>query len=399
MKKICLIITLALLAVLRQPQPAYAQNQSDTVVYLLTCNPGTETKSIYGHSALRIIDRYSGTDTVYDWGVFNSGTPGFKLKFAKGQLNYMLQSSEANTFLQTYSSEGRGVTSQRINLNPDDVRKLLYLINENLKPENASYQYSLFYDNCATRIRDLLEQAADGKIHYPSGIDADVRTFRDLTSEYQKPYRWLNLGINLMLGLPSDKEASFSERMFLPFELQQCFNQTVIQTGGRLVPLLQNPETVVDNTPVIQSAGGLSPEIIIALFFILIIIIMPFAGKSIYTKVADIFIFSVFSVLAVLMFFFSFFTDHQLTGANLNAVWLNPLIVLCLVSLIANKAGVIWFRLVFFISILFLVVVIVLPQEFNRAVMPMCFILVFRSSARAAFEWNPFSIDRAKQLP
>jgi hypothetical protein len=392
MKKTCLIITLVLLVFGR---PAYAQ--SDTMVYLLTCNSGTEIHSMYGHSALRIVDNYSGTDMVYDWGVFDSNTPNFAWKFAKGRLNYMLQSSTVNNFLQTYSDEERGVTSQRINLNPEDVRKLLELIEENLNPENVSYIYSFFYDNCATRIRDILEKATDGKIHYPSGIDTDTRTFRDMTEEYQKPYLWFNLGINLMLGLPCDKQVSFREKMFLPLELQQCLSKTVIHTEGRIVPLLQNPEIVLDyNMPAAKSRTLLSPEIIIALFFVLILISMPFIRKNTYIKSIDIFIFSVFSILAGLMLFFNFFTDHQITRMNLNTIWLNPLIILCLISLLTNKTGVIWFRLVFCISVLFLVILIIMPQEFGRAAVPACFILVFRSSARSAFEGNPFNIDNGK---
>jgi len=67
-----------------------AQNVSDIDVYLITCGPGTETYSIYGHSALRIVVPESGSDIVYNWGVFDFNTPHFVWKFAKGRLNFML---------------------------------------------------------------------------------------------------------------------------------------------------------------------------------------------------------------------------------------------------------------------------------------------------------------------
>ena len=374
-------------------QSVCAQNENDTIVYLLTCKPGTEKYSMYGHSALRVIDNYSGTDMVYNWGVFDCDTPNFAWKFIKGQLNYMLDKCTMNDFLETYSSEKRGVISQRINLNPEDVRKLLELIKENLKPENASYSYDFFFDNCATRIRDILEKAADGKIHHPAGVDSDERTFRYMIGEYQKPYLWLNFGTNIALGMKCDKKASFRERMFLPLEMQQCLSKTVIYTNGRVVPLLQNPETIINyDMPAVKSATLLAPEIIIALVFILMIISIPLVRKNAYLKSIDVFIFFVFSVLAVFMLFFNFFADYQATKINLNIIWLNPLIILCLVSLLTSKAGVIWFRLVFYVSILFLVVSMILPQEFSKAVVPMCLILAFRSSARSAFEWNPFTI-------
>ena len=58
---------------------------SGAEVYLLTCGPGTETYSIYGHSALRIVIPEEKSDLVYNWGVFDFNTPNFAWKFAKGQ--------------------------------------------------------------------------------------------------------------------------------------------------------------------------------------------------------------------------------------------------------------------------------------------------------------------------
>ena len=305
-----------------------------------------------------------------------------------------------NNFLRIYYYEERGVISQRINLAPQDVRKLLELIEENLKPENVKYRYDFFYDNCATRIRDILEKATSGKIHYPPDIvGSNTQTLRDMIEEYQKPYMWLNFGIKLALGLPCDKKASFREKMFLPFELHKCLSETVIFTDGRMVPLLQNPETIIDyNMPVVKSTLIFAPEVIFMLFFILLVIFIPFIRKKIYLNYIDIFIFFVFSVLAGFMLFFNFFTDHQQTKMNFNILWLNPFIILCLILLIFNKAGVIWFRLVFYISILFLLVSVILPQEFSRAIVPMCFILAFRSSARSAFSWNPFTVNEGNLI-
>lgn len=395
MKKTYIILTLLLSVFI---QPAYSQNNGDTAVYLLTCNPTSlHLHSIYGHSALRIVDNHAGTDTVYDWGAFDSETSNLAWKFATGRLDYTLQSRTATDFLQACADEERRVTSQRINLNPDDVQRLLSLIEENLKPENAGYRYNAFYDNCATRIRDILEKATNGKIHYPSAIDIDTRSFRDMVSEYQKQYLWLNFGINLALGLPANKKVSFRDKMFLPFELQQCLTTTVIQTEGRLVPLLQNPETVIKaDTPAVQSQKLLSPENIIAIFLVLMTVTMPFIRRNKYIRAIDISVFSLFSLLACAMLFCNFFTNHQLTTMNINIIWLNPIIILCLVSLLMNKGGAIWFRVVFSVSALFLFVLIIIPHEFPRAALPLCFILALRSSARSAFDWNPINVDNDK---
>ena len=154
MKKTIILIALFACVCLN---PCHSQSGNDTIVYLITCNPGTETYSIYGHSALRIVNKTDNTDLVYNWGVFDFSTPNFAWKFARGRLEYMLEKETMNNFLRTYLYEERTVFSQRINLLPDETRLLLLLINENLKPENVKYLYDFFYDDCSTRIRDLLE--------------------------------------------------------------------------------------------------------------------------------------------------------------------------------------------------------------------------------------------------
>src|SRR5450759_6006927 len=80
----------------------YSQQATDTVVYLLTCGPGTETYSIYGHSALRIVIPEKNRDRVYNWGVFDFNTSNFAWKFAKGRLDYMLFAESLKGFLQGY---------------------------------------------------------------------------------------------------------------------------------------------------------------------------------------------------------------------------------------------------------------------------------------------------------
>ncbi len=59
---------------------------NDTVFCLITCGTGTETYSIYGHSAFRVIIPGQKLDLVYNWGVFDFDTPNFAWKFAKGGL-------------------------------------------------------------------------------------------------------------------------------------------------------------------------------------------------------------------------------------------------------------------------------------------------------------------------
>lgn len=368
----------------------FSQSSNDTVAFLLTCGPGTETYSIYGHSALRIVISEKHTDTVYNWGVFDFNTKNFTWKFAKGRLDYMLIAEPLKGFLQGYIFEQRFVYSQRINIDTKEIRKLTELIIENLKPENVKYRYDFFYDDCSTRIRDLLEKSIGEKLKYPPPETGKIPTFRDMVAKYQNPYPWLRFGVDLIMGSTADKKAVFRDRMFLPIDLMDELSETFVQRNGKMIPLLQNPAVLVDfNTPVIKQKFLTAPPAIFTLIIILILILTAQVKSSRISRLIDIFIYMIFSILFGLMVFFNFFSDHQQMKWNLNIIWLNPFIAICLITLILNKTGTLWFRIVFFISAAFLFLNFFLPQDFNIAFLLLVIILLIRSSIRSKFGWNP----------
>lgn len=371
----------------------FSQPSNDTVAYLLTCGPGTETYSIYGHSALRIVIPEKHLDTVYNWGVFDFNTPNFVWKFAKGRLDYMVIGESLKGFLQGYFFEQRFVYSQKINIDPVETRKLVSLINENLKPENIKYRYDFFYDDCSTRIRDLLEKSIGEKLKYPPAESGKIPTFRDLVGKYQNPYPWYKFGVDLLMGSTTDKRAEFRDRMFLPIDMKDALSETVIHRSGKMIPLLQNPEVLLDfDAPVIKQKFITSPPSVFTFVIILILILAARIKSYRIIRLIDIVIYSVFSILFVLMVFFNFFTDHKQMQWNLNIIWLNPFILACLITLIQNKTGILWFRVVFFISAAFLVLHFFLPQDFNIAFLLLVMILLIRSSVRAGFDWNPLTL-------
>ena len=368
----------------------FSQSANDTIAYLLTCGPGTETYSIYGHSALRIVIPEKHTDIVYNWGVFDFNTKNFAWKFAKGRLDYMLIAESLKGFLQGYFFEQRFVYSQKINIDPAETRKLVLLINENLKPENIKYRYDFLYDDCSTRIRDLLEKSVGEKLKYPPIESGKIPTFREMVGKYQNPYPWLKFGVDLLMGSTTDKRAVFRDRMFLPIDMKDELSESVIHRSGKMIPLLQNPEVLLDfNIHVIKQKFLTAPPAVFTLVIILILILTARVKSTKVIRLIDIIIYSVFSILSVMMVFFNFFTDHQQLKWNLNIIWLNPFILLCLITLILNKTGTLWFRVIFFISAAFLVLHFFLPQDFNIAFSLLTIILLIRSSVRSEFDWNP----------
>jgi len=371
----------------------FSQQAKDTTVYLITCGPGIETYSIYGHSAIRVVIPGTNTDIVYNWGVFDFSTPNFAWKFAKGRLDYMLDTDTFEQFLGMYFYEKRYVLSQEINLDAVETRGLLSLINENLKPENIKYRYDFFYDDCTTRIRDLLEKSIGVKLLYPPEEKLKQPTFRDMVDKYQSPFPWLQFGINLIMGSTSDKKADYRARMFLPLEMKEELSKAVINRSGKMIPLLKNPVTILDfETPVIRQNYLLKPEILFTILLILVLVLSARVKKARSVNVLDITIFSLFSILALMMIFFNFFTDHQQMKWNLNILWLNPFIIFCFFSLLLKRESRLFFRILFYISFLFLAIHLILPQSFDFSVIPLIFIILIRSSVRSDFSWNPLTM-------
>jgi hypothetical protein len=364
---------------------------ADTTFYLVTCGQGTETYSYYGHSALRLT--IGKSDTVYNWGIFAFDTPFFVWKFAQGRLNYYLAGERFEGFLQDYFLEKRYVISQKINLNSSEKKELLNLVSVNLRPENVKYRYDFFYDNCSTRIRDLLEKTLKGNLIYPKSDIPELPTFRDKITEYQKQYAWYQFGTDMLLGSPTDKKAGFRDQMFLPIDLMNGLSASRISRAGVEIPLLEKPSVILDfPAPSYHLQFWLTPLFVFSLLLVIILLITSVLQAKVVFDIMDIFIFSVYSLLAILMIFFNFITDHAQTKWNFNIIWLSPFVIICLLYIVLGHAGKIWFRIVFALTAAFLICQFFLPQEFNLAIYPMVLILLVRSSARAGFSWNPVSV-------
>ncbi len=371
-----------------------SQESADTSVFLITCSPGTETYSIYGHSALRVVIPSAGYDMVYNWGVFDFNTPNFVLKFAQGRLNYMLGVYPWELFLKEYFIERRSVYSQKVIIDGAELKKLMFLLDENLKPENIYYRYDFFYDNCSTRIRDLFEKIFGDRLIYPADEVKNPPTFRDKLTEYQRYYPWLKAGVDFSLGLPADKKTSFRDRMFLPMELMNNLSKAEIKKEAHIVPLLQNVQTIFEfEPPEIKTPFYCNPMFVFMLVFILVLTLSVRLRHSYLINYIDILIFALFSVLSLFQVYFNFVTDHIETRMNLNLLWINPFIIICLVSIIFNRSWLLWFRIVFWLSVLFLVLASIFVSKINGVFIPLALILALRSSARSEFSWCSYTVN------
>ena len=138
---------------------SFAQDSCGIRISLLTCTPGTELYSTFGHSALRVVDSDNNTDLVFNYGTFEFDSD-FYQKFVKGKLLYFVSIDTLSYFLYEYEYYKRGITEQAINISCQEKQRMVDALFENAKEENKYYRYDFNYDNCTTRLRDMLEKAA-----------------------------------------------------------------------------------------------------------------------------------------------------------------------------------------------------------------------------------------------
>ena len=99
---------------------------------------------------------------------------------------------------------------------------MLHAIEENAQPENRTYRYNFFFDNCTTRAREMVIT----NIGYcnTNFKDTDAQsTYREEIHKLNGNHRWARFGNDLLLGYLSDRDLTQREWEFLPDNLSKDF--------------------------------------------------------------------------------------------------------------------------------------------------------------------------------
>lgn len=312
---------------------ATAQTFSDSVqISLLTASPGADLYAAFGHSAIRVHDPATNKDWVFNYGTFDFDTPNFYMKFVRGQLNYTLSRGSLKGLQSGYQRSGQRLTEEVFLLTSEQRRQVLDFLLDNYRPENREYLYDFFFDNCATRIRDILEVVlGDALVYDPSGYEP--LTFRQLLDLYLSDRPWMDFGMDVLVGLPADRIADIRGQMYLPdflslhlgqaTVLQEQVPQPLTTPAAELVPLRVMPD---QGLPIY-----VQPLAIGWFFFTLMLLMTLFAGERLQA-VMDQFLYLLFGLAGCLLVFMWWGTDHPTTKENMNLLWVNPLLLVLFFS-------------------------------------------------------------------
>ncbi len=359
----------------------HAQDDScNLTVSLLTCGTGDELYALFGHSALRITDKSGSFDNVYNYGTFDFDDPNFTIKFTRGSLLYYLATEKFKDFYYGYAEENRSIQEQVLNLSCEEKQKLLSAVQHNALPENSSYLYEFLYDNCSTRLRDIVEKNSPAPFVTKNVLPDSSITFRQMLYQYlnkSKQY-WNKLGIDILLGANIDIKVANREAMFLPDYLLKAFDSTTI--NGQ--PLVLYKHTLFQSEMVEPKSTFPTPMFVFASLFLLVgaCSLLKFPAAKKFLRIFDPILFFTTGALGILLLFMWFATNHSECANNLNLLWAVPAHAIIAFFTRSNKKWVkTYFKLTSWLSLLLLICWIFLPQTLNVALIPLAGVLFIRS--------------------
>lgn len=387
MKRSFLYIFLLLLLLLLPSGQTTAGNNNDSIrLSLLTCAPGEEIYSLFGHTAIRYENPSQGIDVVFNYGLFSFNTPNFIFRFALGETDYQLGATDYPRFAAEYDYFGRSVWQQPLNLTEEEKTELVRLLQENYLPENRTYRYNFFYDNCATRPRDKIEESIAGKVIYPDEPQDGSRTFRDIVHQYCKGHPWSRFGIDLCIGSEADRPITRRQMMFAPFYLMDAFARAQIENDSIRRPLVTGSELIVDATPAEDESAWLPTPFQCALLIFILTAAATIYGirrrKGLWG--VDLVLFGTAGLAGCVLAFLALFSSHPAVSSNFLLLVFHPgqLFFLPYIIYCDRKGKKCWYlTLNLVVLTLFIVLFPAIPQRFDLAVVPLALSLLIRSAS------------------
>ena len=356
-------------------------NVSDSVrVSLLTCAPGSEIYSLFGHTALRYENPAKGEDWVFNYGLFSFDTPNFVYRFVKGETDYQLGVIPYRYFEGEYAMRESSVYQQELNLTEKEKENVIRLLRENYLPANRVYRYNYFYDNCTTRARDKVEQGIEGKVVYPES--EKMCSFRSIVREYTAGHEWSAFGIDLCLGSEADEPIDERKQMFSPFYMLEYARGAMIHRADTIVPFVKEEKLLLDfsskDEDVFEKDEDVflpSPWTCALIWWVLTFIVTALGIKN--GKVYwfwDVLLFGAQGLGGCIIAFLFFFSVHPTVGSNWLLMILNPLPLFYMPFMVykaINGKTDVFHVINTVVIIAFIILMPIVQQKFNATVLPL----------------------------
>jgi hypothetical protein len=200
----------------------FATTAEPPEVILLTFGVGARIFEKFGHAAMCLHYRAAGTEPVcFNYGVTNFAATGDLVwGFLRGQQKFWVEPERWSSMIGFYENEDRDIWMQALPLSPEAARAVQAKLFFDVQPANRYYIYDHFFDNCTTRLRDLIDHATSGKLRAGTDV-AYPATFRTMGRRGLAEMPALLALAEFVLGRQLDDTPSLWEAMFHPDVLRE----------------------------------------------------------------------------------------------------------------------------------------------------------------------------------
>jgi hypothetical protein len=303
--------------------------------------PGDELYFWWGHIALVIEDAASGRSRFYDYGIFDFQRENFFVNFAFGRLIYYCAASPAEDSYRAYRANNRDITLYTLDLPAAAKEEVRLFAERNVLPENRDYYYHHFDDNCATRIRDIIDMGVGGGFKAAFGEAPGRYTLR----QHVRRHTWFNPFcdwiLSFLMGQGIDRPITVWDEMFLPSEIgRRIEGFSYIDAAGAERKLVTNVEVLnraVNRPAVLEGPRKQWPRELVCGIGIsaALLLFMAMRKRKAAAARAGRVLLGLgqsglgffFGVIGAVLFFMSFFTNHDYTYQNSNLLYVNPLLL------------------------------------------------------------------------
>lgn len=384
------------LRLLADTTQAAAELDSTLRVSLLTCSPGSATYELYGHTAIRTRSERDRFDVVYNYGLFDFNQPNFVWHFVLGECDYMVGREHFPLFEYAYKLRGSSITEQVLNLYPQEAQELLQALEENCLPENCTYRYNIFRENCTTKARDIIEAHIYGRLRYP--MRPRRFTIRQMLHQFTAGSPWDEAGNDMLLGTEVDTLLTERNETFLPIYMMWYADSIMIERGYmRFYPLVAERRVILEANPEVQRQQAasepsfpLSPTLLFWLLLAagVLLAVWEYSRRRIVWGI-DVVLMTLQGLAGILLLFMMLFSTHPGVGSNWQIWVLNPLPLFFLPAVVRadrRHEACIYHAFAAAFLVLFLAISFFIPQDFTPLIYPLALLLLSRALVHLAIQ-------------
>jgi len=312
---------------------------------IVTMQPGEIFFERFGHDAIVVQDPVSGQAISYNFGYFDPSESDFIGRFVRGDMMYYLVALPLEQDLAYYAETGRGANLQWLDLSPQQARALAASLAERAKPENARYRYDYYTANCATMVRDAIDEALGGGLHAQLSGRSRGNTYRSESVRLASPAPWMWLGFDVGLGPYADQPLSRWQEAFVPMRLADALRQVRNSDGRPLVQAEQEllPHRIAPEPG--ETARRWWPWLLCGLVLAAGVLALRQRRRLLGGLALPLWLLC--GIAGGLLLFLWGFSAHHAAWANRNLLQLSPLCLLLLpgaITLLRGRAPRTWFR-------------------------------------------------------